>query len=84
MFRHELVFLEPDDVTLVACQTSEEPLGTFGHFRDGSADDVQPLNIGKGVSNDGLDVNNAPWTDLATYESEKSGTHLRQCLLDGA
>jgi hypothetical protein len=68
LFCHELVLLEPRDVTLVACQSAEEPCGTIGHLKGGSADDGQSLHSGKGVSNDGLDGNNVPWTTVAAYE----------------
>ncbi|MGH8656648.1 MAG: hypothetical protein ACREYE_32675 [Gammaproteobacteria bacterium] len=60
------------------------PLRIFGQPPDGSSDDIQPLNIGKGVSDDGVDVHNSPWTDLAAYESKESGIHFGGCLVDGA
>src|SRR5215472_4070191 len=72
----ELVFLGSSYIALVACESSQHPFSTLGQLWDGSSDDVQPPNFGKGVSGDGADVHDSPCTAHAPYEREESGIHF--------
>lgn len=74
--RNKLVLLGPSYVAFVAGESTQRPFGTVGHLWDGSSNDVQPSNIGKGVSDDGADIHNSPWTSHATYERKESGIHF--------
>lgn len=57
---NELVFLGSSYIALVARESPQHPFRTVGHLRDGTSDDIQPLNIGKGISDNGADVRDSP------------------------
>jgi len=72
----ELVFLGSRYIALIARESSQHPFGTPGQLCDGSSDDAQSPNIGKGVSDDGADAHNSPRTGHAAYERKESGIHF--------
>ena len=80
----KLVFLQSNQVALVACGSTEEPLRAFGHLWYGPGNGVQPLNIGKGLAGDGAHIHNSPWTDLTAYEGKEPGIHFGGRLLNAA
>jgi len=79
--RSELVLLRLSYVALVACESPKHPFRVAGHLAHSSGDDVQPPDIGKGISNDRVDADNPPCTGRAAYERIQSGIHLARYLL---
>jgi hypothetical protein len=84
LLRNEMVLFGSSYVALVAREPPQHPLCTVGHVWDGPSYDVQPPDLGEGLSDNGADVYHSPWTSHAAYERKESGIHCDGDLLCGA